>query len=229
MKPQLMYKSAMCAKCGRCYSGCKHPECKPFRRCIHACPNGCLSVAGREMSVSELAEKLNKNADFFEMMGGGVTISGGEPMLQSEFVCALADELPNIHKAIQTSGYTDCETYKKVIDKFDYIMQDIKIADREVHKKYTGVYNDKILRNIEYLKTSGKKFVFRVPLIPDITDTEENLRAISEIAGDSPVELLAYNNLAGAKYEMLGMEYTLGTDTNRNEDFTKYFRNAKKR
>ena len=150
-------------------------------------------------------------------------------MMQSEFVCELADALPDIHKAIQTSGYADFETYKRVIDKFDYIMQDIKLADREQHKKYTGVYNDKILRNIEYLKQSGKEFVFRIPLIPDITDTEENLKAISEIVGDSPVELLAYNNLAGAKYEMLDMEYKLGSEGNRDTDFTKYFKNAIKR
>lgn len=228
-EPQLMYKQAMCAKCGRCKMGCTHPECQKYGRCIHSCPNGCLSIAGTEMTVEELSKKLNSNADFLKITGGGVTISGGEPLMQSEFVCALADSLPDMHKAIQTSGYADFETYKKVIDKFDYIMQDIKLADRDLHKKYTGVYNDKILKNIEYLKESGKEFVFRVPLIPDITDTEENLKAIAEIAGDCPVELLSYNNLAGAKYEMLDMEYSLGTDGNRDVDFTKYFKNATKR
>ena len=178
------------------------------------------------MTVEELADKLKSNADFLKITGGGVTISGGEPMMQSEFVCALADSLPDMHKAIQTSGYTDSETYKKVIDKFDYIMQDIKLLDREQHKKYTGVYNDNILENIKYLKESGKEYIFRIPLIPDITDTEENLKAISELVGDSPVELLPYNNLAGAKYEMLDMEYSLGSDGNRKCDFTQYFKNA---
>ena len=225
-KPQLMHKKALCVECGRCKAGCNHPECQAHGRCIHACANGCLSVAGREMTVEELADKLNSNADFLKITGGGVTISGGEPMMQSEFVCALADALPDMHKAIQTSGYTDFKTYKKVIDKFDYIMQDIKLLDREQHKKYTGVYNDNILENIKYLKESGKEYIFRVPLIPDITDTEENLKAISELVGDSPVELLPYNNLAGAKYEMLDMEYSLASDGNRDADFTKYFKNA---
>lgn len=227
--PQLMYKKNMCSHCDRCKQGCNHVECEPFDRCIHACVNGCLSVSGREVTVEDLSKQLMDNADFLEMMGGGVTISGGEPMMQSEFVCALADSLPNMHKAIQTSGYTDIDTYKRVIDKFDYIMQDIKLADRELHKKYTGVYNDKILKNIEYLKSSGKEFVFRVPLIPNITDTEDNLKGISEIVGNSPVELLPYNKLAGAKYEMLGMEYKLGTDGNKDIDFTTYFKNAKQR
>ncbi len=227
--PQLMYKKNMCTYCGRCKMGCNHPECEPFDRCIHACANGCLSVSGKEFTVEELSKRLRDNADFLEMTGGGITVSGGEPMLQSEFVCALADSLPDMHKAIQTSGYTDTQTYKRVIDKFDYIMQDIKLADRELHKKYTGVYNDNILKNINYLKSSGKEFVFRVPLIPGITDTDDNLKGISEIAGDSPVELLPYNKLAGAKYEMLGMEYTLGADSNRDVDFTAYFKNAKQR
>ena len=105
-------------------------------------------------------------------------------------------------------------------------MQDIKLLDREQHKKYTGVYNDNILENITYRKESGKEYIFRIPLIPDITDTEEKLKAISELVGDSPVELLPYNNLAGAKYEMLDMEYSLGSDGNRDADFTKYFKNA---
>ena len=227
IKPQLMHKKAMCTECGRCTNSCNHEECKEFDRCIHACVNGCLSVSGKEVSAESLAKELLKNADFLGMLDGGITISGGEPLMQSEFVCELAEMLGDMHKAIQTSGYSDYDTYKRVIDRFDYIMQDIKIADREMHKNYTGVYNDKILKNIEYLKKSGKEFVFRIPLIPGITDTDENLRGLSEIAGEHMVELLPYNTMAGAKYENLGMEYVLDKTPNRACDFTKYFANAK--
>lgn len=146
--------------------------------------------------------------------------------MQADFVCELAKELGSIHKAIQTSGYTDLETYKRVIDSMDYVMQDIKLADEKEHILYTGVSNERILRNIEWLKTSGKPFVFRVPLIPEITDTKENLRAIAEIVGECKAELMPYNALAGAKYDMVDMEYTLSAEKNREEDFTKYFRNA---
>lgn len=205
--PQLMYKENLCAHCGRCQEGCSHEECKPFDRCIHACPNGCLSVSGQRITAEELAEKLLKHAEFFSMTGGGITISGGEPMLQSDFVIDLVDHLPGIHKAIQTSGYTEPETYRRVIEKFDYVMQDIKLADPRLHKKYTGVSNEKILENIAWLKKSGKQYLFRVPMIPGIVDTKENLQQIREIVGDSPVEYLKYNDLAGAKYEMLGMEF----------------------
>lgn len=205
---QLMHKKNLCTNCGICKVPCNHEECKAMGRCIHACPNGALSVSGYEISARELAEKLNKNAEMLESLKGGVTISGGEPMLQADFVCELADRL-KVHKAIQTCGYTDEDTYRRVIDKFDYIMQDIKFIDCETHKLYTGVDNDRILENIEYLKQCGKEFIFRVPMIPDITDTKENLTAISKMTEGFPVEYLPYNSLAGAKYEMLGMEYKL--------------------
>ena len=224
--PQVMYKKNSCTGCGKCKKACKHEECKPFDRCIHACANGCLSVVGREVASEKLAQYLLKNADFFRMTGGGVTVSGGEPLMQSEFVCELAEKLFGVHKAIQTSGFADSGVYKKVIDKFDYIMQDIKLFDREKHKKYTGEYNDAILKNIAYLMHSGKDFIFRIPLIPGITDTEENLKAISKFVGNYPVELLSYNNMAGAKYDMLNMHYRLTDSKNRACDFTKYFTNA---
>ena len=208
-EPQLMYKKNLCTSCGRCRVPCKHQECKTFNRCIHACANGALGVSGYEISAEELAQKLNKEAELLKNLNGGITISGGEPTLQADFVCELAEKIKNIHKAIQTSGYTDEETYKMVIDKFDYIMQDIKIVNSITHKLYTGVDNEKILKNIEYLKKSGKNFIFRVPLIPNITDTKENLAEISKITEGFSVEYLPYNTLAAAKYEMLGMEYTL--------------------
>ncbi|MBQ2923805.1 MAG: glycyl-radical enzyme activating protein [Tyzzerella sp.] len=223
---QLMYKSNFCTHCGACRKPCEHEECQPFGRCIHVCPNGALSIVGEEVSAKALAVRLQKHADILRLMGGGITISGGEPMLQPDFVCELAENLENIHKAIQTSGYADLETYKKVVGRMDYVLQDIKLADEKEHIKYTGVSNEKILRNIEWLKTSGKPFVFRVPLIPGITDTEANLTAISEMVGDCRTELMPYNPLAGAKYAMVDMEYTLSDKENREEDFTKYFQNA---
>lgn len=223
---QLLYKKNLCSHCGNCMIPCRHSECRPWKRCIHACANGCLAVSGRRVTEKEAAEQIFEYSDFFNLAEGGVTISGGEPLLQADFVCALAQRLGGMHKAIQTSGYTDGETYKRVIDHFDLIMQDIKLADPAMHRKYTGVDNEPILRNIEYLKKSGKQFVFRVPLIPGITDVTENLMEISGIVGDSPVELLKYNPLAGAKYDMLGLRFPLGEVKNREEKFESYFQNA---
>ena len=181
---------------------------------------------GEELSADELADRLYKHAQLLQIMGGGITISGGEPLLQPEFVCEVAGKLQGVHRAIQTSGYAKPEVYQKVVGCFDYVLQDVKLIDTEAHIKYTGVSNENILKNIKWLKESGKPFVLRVPLIPGITDTEENLKAIAELAGEHRVELMPYNELAGAKYPMVGMEYSLPEGKNRQEDFTKYFQNA---
>ncbi len=213
VQPQLMYKENLCSHCGRCRIPCEHPECRPFDRCIHACANGCLSVSGRDTSAAELAEKLTGYRDFFRMTGGGLTISGGEPLLQPDFVCELIAEarkrIPELHVAIQTSGYAPTETYRRVIGAVDYVMQDLKLADPTEHLTFTGVSNEWILDNVRWLQTSGKEFVFRIPLIPGIVHTPHNLAALAAIAQDAPVELLKYNTLAGAKYGMLGMTYPL--------------------
>jgi len=218
-EPQLMFKENMCVHCGECFNPCSHIECKAYDRCLYVCPNNCLNVSGKIYEAAELAGKLVEYVPFFGV-DGGVTFSGGEPMMQADFLCEVIDILKNnnIHTAIQTSGYTKKETFRMVIDEIDYIMMDIKLADRGEHKKYTGVYNDVIFENLRYLKTCGKPYIIRVPLIPDITDTEENLKGISKIVKDSPVELLSYNTLAGAKYKMLGMEYSLGAEKNHKPD-----------
>lgn len=213
-KIQLMKKHNLCTHCGSCEKGCSHKECVPFGVCLHACPNGCLSTSGREIDSAELADLLKKDADVFKSLRGGVTVSGGEPLMQADFVCDLADNLNGIHKAIQTSGYADEEAYRRVIGKFDFIMQDIKLVDDDEHIKYTGVSNEKILKNIEWLKNSGKEFVFRVPQIPNITDTKENLDAIRRLTDGYQVEYLKYNDLTPVKYEMLGMEFGLNNESN---------------
>lgn len=207
--PQLMVKETLCTHCGRCLIPCAHRECAPFGRCVHACPQGLIAVKGEAVQPRELAERLRDNAAYCRASGGGITLSGGEPLMQAEFVGALAELLRDNHLAIQTSGYARPETFRRVAEQMDYVMLDLKLADRELHKQYTGVYNDVILENLAYLKDSGKAFVIRTPLIPGITDTSENLGAIEKIIDGAPWEKLEYNAMAGAKYPMLGMRYEL--------------------
>lgn len=207
--PQLMVKHNLCTGCGRCRNDCKHEECRSFGRCIHACPNGALSVSGKEYSVEELSKILLKNADFYALNGGGVTFSGGEPLMQWEFLSQVIDTI-GCHTAIETSGYVDEDIFRQAVDKTDFMIMDLKIVDRELHKKYTGVYNDIILRNFEYLKNSGRKCVIRTPLIPKICDTGDNLASLEQIIGSElKWEKLPYNEMAGIKYDMLGMAYDM--------------------
>lgn len=224
-KPELMVKHAGCLKCGLCKKECAHPECQPFGRCLHTCPKGLVTLAGVEYSPEKLVEKLIPYERFLNSAGGGITFSGGEPLMQADFVYETAKLLPNIHKAIQTSGYADTEMFKKVLSVMDYCLFDIKIADSETHKKYTGVTNEKILENYKILRNSGVEHVVRIPLIPGITDTPENLRAISEIVGEDKVEVMRYNHLAGAKYSMVGREFTL-PDLKSNDVNLSVFKNA---
>ncbi|MBQ0084330.1 MAG: glycyl-radical enzyme activating protein [Clostridiales bacterium] len=206
-KPQLMYKEVRCKHCDLCRIPCNHEECQPFGRCLHVCPENCLVVTGREVDDKTLTEKLKKSSEIMGNAFGGFTFSGGEPLVQSEFLLKMLDNLKNFNLCIETSGYADSKVFKSVIDKLDFVIMDIKLADRKLHKKYTGVYNDIILKNFEILKNSGKPYTIRTPLIPNITDTEENIAAIKNIIGNSKWEQLPYNEMAGAKYKMLGMEY----------------------
>lgn len=207
--PQLMYKEVRCLKCGQCQKECDHETCKPFGRCVLACPENCLEISGKRVEAGEFAAQLRQTAAVLGNSFGGFTVSGGEPLAQPEFLLALLKELKGYHLCIETSGYTDRRTFQKVIEKLDFVIMDIKLADSEAHKKFTGVDNQKILENFRILKESGKSHIIRTPLIPYITDTQENLTAIKAIIGDSIWEQIPYNQMAGAKYKMLGMEYNL--------------------
>ena len=207
--PQMMYKEAKCRQCKHCLVKCSHPACQPFGRCMYACPENCLEITGRNVDAATLSSELIRSAHFLGDAFGGFTFSGGEPLAQPDFLLTLSEMLHAYHLCIETSGYADNAIFKSVINKLDYVIMDIKLADCAQHKKYTGAGNEKILKNFETLALSGKPYLIRTPLIPGITDTNENLKEIEKIIGSSRWEKLPYNQMAGAKYKMLGMEYAL--------------------
>ncbi len=206
--PEIYIKHTRCTHCGLCKRPCEHPECKPHGRCLHICPQNLISVAGKEWDSDALADKLLKHTEIYTQTGGGITLSGGEPLMQADFAAELLSKLKKkVHLAIETSGYADSEAFRKIIDICDFVYMDLKIFDSQKHIEYTGVTNEKILANAEYLKQSGIPHTFRTPLIPNITDTDENLKAIQAFVGDSAWEKLAYNHLAAAKYKNVGREF----------------------
>ena len=147
-----------------------------------------------------------------------MTISGGEPFEQSEFLFALLEELRGIHRAIETSGYTSSNIFIKSLDYVDLMIMDIKHANPEIHKKITGADNKIILENLKILKNSNMPFIIRVPLIPGINDGDENFRETAELLAGSKnlikVEFLPYNKFTKTKYISLGKKYEPVFDEN---------------
>lgn len=213
MKRQLMVSHNGCLHCSRCQLVCLHKEtgCELCGKCISICPMNLRKICGEEITAGDLAQKLLSDKEFFLKNGGGITFSGGEPLAQHEFLLSVLKKLKGLHRAIETSGYSDDEVFVKVSEELELIIMDLKMMDSGKHKKYTGVENQKILRNLEYLKKSGKPFLIRVPLIPGVNDTIDNLDKTAEALEGSKnlikVELLPYHRTAGAKYSMLGEEY----------------------
>ena len=213
---ELYDKHTGCTGCNLCRRPCTHPECQPFGRCLHICPKNLLRTAGAQWDSDMLAKKLLQRADIYAAFGGGVTLSGGEPLLQGEFTYTLLRALKGkIHRALETSGYASEDLFNRVIGECDFVYMDLKLAEDSLHREYTGVSNEKILANAKALKESGIPHCFRIPLIPEITDTPENLRALSLVAGESNVELLPYNILAPAKYKNVNRSFTDRIDQSR--------------
>ena len=181
--------------------------CRPYGKCILTCPENCLTVVGREVTAAVLAEELLPSARVLGEVFGGFTFSGGEPLYQSSFLLEVAALLRPYSLAIETSGYASTEIFRRVLTVMDYVILDIKLAAPIQHRTYTGADNAPILDNYRTLRLSGKPYLIRTPLIPGITDTEENLTAIRTLIGDSPWQTIPYNPFAGAKYTDLGMTY----------------------
>ena len=211
MEPQLMISRASCLHCGACENACDHEKCVACGKCVQLCPLRLRKICGESVSVEELVRRLRENADYYRTYGGGVTFSGGEPLLQGSFLLEVLAQIPDMHTCIETSGYADPQLFRRVVEQLDYVLMDVKIFDEAMHRKYTGVSNGVILENVRQLCEMDKPFVIRIPLIPGVNDNEKNLRQTAAwIAGAKhleKVELLPYHKTAGAKYEMIGREY----------------------
>lgn len=221
-----------CSGCNNCVKTAliKNGQYIFTEKSIKSCPRNLLRICGEKISNVDLCQKLMKNERILSN-GGGVTFTGGEPFMQSEFLFECLQQLKGkLHTAIQTSGYCSEKEFDTALNLADYFLYDLKLADETLHKKYTGLSNSVILRNFIALTKSGKDFTVRIPLIPGVTDTDSNITALAKILRDygvDYVELLPYNKMAGGKYKMLQKEYRPDFDEkaeiNTNEDIFKKF------
>ncbi len=197
---------------------CHNPEGQsPFPQIMHS-PAG-DRLAGKEYSSTELAAILNRQQALLNSNEGGVTFSGGEPLQQADFVAEVIDQLSGIHVLLDTCGYGSEEKFKLLLKRVNLVYYDLKLIDNNRHKLYTGQNNDLILKNLRIMSASEVPFVIRVPLIPSITDTPENMSSIAATIRNLPgllhVDLLPYNKAAGAKYKAAGMQWKPDFDENK--------------
>ena len=193
------------------------PEsCTACGACVPVCPRGCIRIVGRRMTAREAAEEVLKNEVLLNMNGGGVTFSGGEALMQPDFVMEARRLMPNLHAAIETSGFATPDVFDRVTGEMDLVIMDVKHADNDAHRHWTGQGNELILSNLARLLASGKRVRIRIPLIPGVNDGVLNLentaRLIENAKNLEKVELLRYNKAAGAKYGGLDMIYDPGFD-----------------
>lgn len=226
-KPQLGYYENKCISCGECVTVCpndahemvdgnhifRREKCKNCGKCAERCLGQALVFYGREMTVDELLPLLLEDKNFYDNSGGGVTISGGECLMQVQFCAELLKQLKEhgINTAVDTCGFVNKETLDRVIPYTDTFLYDIKAMDEEVHIKCTGQSNKQILENIKYLDSRNCCIEVRIPYVPQHNDKEitEIAKFLDNIHHLKRVKLLPYHNYAGSRYLALGMENTL--------------------
>ena len=228
-QPQLIFTPQSCIGCGHCIEAC--PEgahmlvegrhvvdrgrCLSCGTCAEGCYSGALEMAGHRATVDEVMEEVLRDRIFYENSGGGVTVSGGEPLAQPEFTRALLEEARDegVHTALDTSGYAPWRVLEEVLKFTDLVLYDLKQMNSGVHRALTGVPNELIVENLRRLDGHGIPLWIRIPLIPGRNDGDANFHAMGELlsglANVERVEILGYHRLAESKYERAGMEYTL--------------------
>lgn len=217
-EPELM-RSAACKGCGACAKAPGLLEAGRTQDVKRLCPHGFLKVAGGVYEAAALAESLRAYADSFALMDGGVSISGGECLLQSAFTEELLRGLAGIHRVVETAGHVPEADFLRVLPHTELVLFDVKLMDAGAHKYWTGVDNAQIQHNLGLLMRSGRPFIARIPLIPGVNDGAENLKRTAERLAPARgrglvrVEILPYNRAAGAKYAQLGRSYNPGLPT----------------
>ena len=228
-QPQLIFTPQSCIGCGHCIEAC--PEgahmlvegrhvvdrgrCLSCGTCAEGCYSGALEMAGHRATVDEVMEEVLRDRIFYENSGGGVTVSGGEPLAQPEFTRALLEEARDegVHTALDTSGYAPWRVLEEVLKFTDLVLYDLKQMNSGVHRALTGVPNELIVENLRRLDGHGIPLWIRIPLIPGRNDGDANFHAMGELLSGlenvERVEILGYHRLAESKYERAGMEYTL--------------------
>jgi pyruvate formate lyase activating enzyme len=231
LKPELLYRAGRCLLCGECIEICPQDaisfspsatavftdrqKCARCQTCVTTCYSGAREFSGREVTVEAVMAEIKREIPFYDESHGGVTFSGGEPLMQPTFLSTLlsACRAEEIHTVVDTSGFANWNVFEQILENVDLFLYDLKHMNSRRHREATGVPNEVILENLRHLIAAGAKCTVRIPLVPGINDDEKNLLESGDfLAGLSKiesVELMGYHDIAQAKYEALGREYAL--------------------
>lgn len=228
-KKELMFREDRCIRCGDCMKLCRNgairevdgryltsPDlCRNSGDCIQLCYAEAREMVGYEIATEQLMNEIQRDRVFVDESGGGVSFSGGEPLLQHEFLLESLQACKNVglHTVLDTTGFTGPTILEKVTPFVDLFLYDLKTLDDDKHKEYTGVSNRVILENLGLLARWRKETIVRIPIIPGVNDTDEEIRQIgsfvASIGGIREIQLLPYHQTGLEKYRRLGLEYQL--------------------
>ena len=229
-------------KCGLCIAACRQQallfaggsiagidrsRCIGCMKCAAACPAEAVRAWGEKMSLDEVMAVIEKDRAFYEKSGGGVTVSGGEPLVQKDFTRSIlkACREAGIHTCLESTFCTDRETAEAAAEYADLLISDIKHMDSEIHKKYTGAGNEKILANLKRLAACGHDMILRIPVIPGINDDMENIIKTADYIEDNigdrlrVLQLLSFMRMGEEKYLSLGRTYEMDSLEFDREEF----------
>lgn len=212
--PQMMIYKEKCISCGRCRKKCPSglEKCTLCGACALYCPADARRIKGKKYTVEEVLDEILSDAPFYENSGGGVTFSGGECMLQIDFLAEMLEKCKenSIHTAVDTAGHVPYASFEKILDLTDIFLYDVKCFDSEKHKKYTGVGNELILENLAKLLSTGKRIWVRIPIITGVNDSVDEMLTIKNFFNEhghpEKIELLPYHSMGEHKYDALGRE-----------------------
>jgi pyruvate formate lyase activating enzyme len=239
LEPELMHRDSICKRCYRCVAVCPvgaitvgangididREVCTVCGDCVDACPHDAMRITGKDMTVDEVFEVIARDMDFYRDSGGGVTLSGGEVLLQPEFALELLKRCreAGLHTCVDTSGQGSTEGLQNLLPYVNLFYFDIKHIDPKVHRAQAGRTNENILRNFALVAASDISLAVRVPVVPGFNDTSDAISDIADLvathAPRATVHLLPYHRYGQQKYEMLGLDYELAAAETPSQEF----------
>ncbi len=230
---ELAFYPHLCIACGKCYEACpsgalrkkstpmedyEEEKCLLCGKCAESCPAGAIELIGRDMSPEEVVREVERDRRFYETSGGGMTVSGGEPLAQVDFTVELLSRATavGIHTILDTSGFAPPSEFEKCLEFADHVYYDLKVMDEDKHRRLTGASNRLIFDNLRTVGLSGKPLTIRIPLVRGLNDSQEDILALGQLIEHLPaatnlrrIEILPYHRIGEGKYNSVRLEYKL--------------------